>query len=280
MPLIKRAGQATLHYKIDDFTDPWKSAPVIILQHGFGRTSNLWYRWVPYLSRFFKVVRPDLRGHGDASLDFDTQTGYTAENLLGDMLAVVDQVSPGVPVHYCGESIGGIVGMVLAAERPDRLRTLALVSAPFSIPKHTQEVFALGYSSWQEAMRTLGSEKWTAATNGSTRFPAGTEAGLLDWYAKDMGRNDVEALVGLSLGAIKFDVSAQAARIKTPTLGLYPGNGTITRFDQESVRNTIPGVHMTLLPSEAHSIQFYMAKQCALQVLYHAAQHDGTVCDE
>jgi hypothetical protein len=37
---------------------------------------------------------------------------------------------------------------------------------------------------------------------------------------------------------------------------------------------------MTLLPSEAHSIQFYMAKQCALQVLYHAAQHDGTVCDE
>ena len=280
MPLNKRAGQATLHYKIDDFTDPWKSAPVIILQHGFGRTSNLWYRWVPYLSRFFKVVRPDLRGHGDASLDFDTQTGYTAENLLGDMLAVIDEVSPGVPVHYCGESIGGIVGMVLAAERPDRLRTLALVSAPFSIPKHTQEVFALGYSSWQEAMRTLGSEKWTAATNGSTRFPAGTEAGLLDWYAKDMGRNDVEALVGLSLGAIKFDVSAQAARIKTPTLGLYPGNGTITRFDQESVRNTIPGVHMTLLPSEAHSIQFYMAKQCALQVLYHAAQHDGTVCDE
>jgi 3-oxoadipate enol-lactonase len=183
-------------------------------------------------------------------------------------------------VHYCGESIGGIVGMVLAAERPDRLRTLALVSAPFSIPKHTQEVFALGYSSWQEAMRTLGSEKWTAATNGSTRFPAGTEAGLLDWYAKDMGRNDVEALVGLSLGAIKFDVSAQAARIKTPTLGLYPGNGTITRFDQERVRNTIPGVHMTLLPSEAHSIQFYMAKQCALQVRYHAAQHDGTVCDE
>ena len=34
MPFIKRAGQATLHYKIDDFTDPWKNAPVIILQHG------------------------------------------------------------------------------------------------------------------------------------------------------------------------------------------------------------------------------------------------------
>ena len=280
MPFIERPGQATLHYKIDDFTDPWKNAPVMILQHGFGRTSNLWYRWVPYLSRHFKVVRPDLRGHGDAPLDFDTETGYTPENMLGDMLAVIDEVSPGVPVHYCGESIGGIVGIMLAAERPDRLRTLSLVSTPFTIPKHTQEVFALGYPSWQDAMRALGSEKWVAATNGSTRFPAGTEAGLLDWYSKDMGRNNVEALVGLSLGAIKFDVSAQAARIKTPTLGIYPGNGTITRFDQERVRNTIPGVRMVLLPTESHSIQFFMAMQCAKLVLDFAAQRDGTAGDE
>ena len=280
MALIKREGQPTLHYEIDDFTDPWKNAPVIILQHGFGRSSNLWYRWVPYLSRFFRVIRPNLRGLGQSPLDFDPETGYTAEGFLDDMLAVLDEVSPGAPVHYCGESIGGIIGVMLAAAHPERLRTLSLVSTPLTIPKHTQEVFALGYPSWQEAMRTLGSEKWTAATNGSTRFPPDADPGMLEWYTRDMGRSNVESLVGMSKLAATLDVRAQAARVSTPTLGLYPGNGRITRFDEEMVRNTIPGIRMMLLPTEFHAVQFLMARQCAQQVFYFASQHDGIVYED
>ena len=66
----------------------------------------------------------------------------------------------------------------------------------------------------------------------------------------------------------------------TPTLGLYPGNGRITRFDQELVRSSIPGIRMVMLPSEFHAVQLFMAKQCARHVLYCAAQHDGIACDE
>lgn len=280
MPLIHRPGKPTLHYAIDDFTDPWKDAPVMILQHGFGRSSNLWYRWVPYLSRYFKVVRPNLRGLGDSPVDFDTTTGYSTEAFLGDILDVIDTVSPGRPVHYCGESIGGIIGVVLGGSHPERLRSLSLVSTPLTIPLHTQQAFAVGFPTWQEAMRTLGSEKWTAATNGGTRFPPGTEQGLLDWYSADMGRSNVDSLVGLSNFAKTVNVAEYAARISTPTLGLYPGNGTITRFDEDMVRKTVPGIRMVNLPTEYHSIQFFMAKQCAKQVLYFAAQQDGTLIDE
>ena len=279
MPLIHRPGKPTLHYALEDFTDPWKKAPVLILQHGFGRSSNLWYRWVPQLAAHFRVVRPNLRGLGDSPVDFDTTTGYTPEALLGDILDVINEVSPDAPVHYCGESIGGIVGIMLAAAAPERLRTLSLVSTPLTIPKHTQDVFAVGYPSWQEAMRTLGSEKWTAATNGGTRFPPNTEQGLLDWYSADMGRSKVDSLVGLSIMAKSIDVTEQARRIRTPTLGLYPGNGTITRFDEALVRKTVPGIRMVMLPTEFHSVQFFMAKQCAREVLYFASQHDGTAVD-
>ncbi len=280
MPFIRRPGKPTLNYAIDDFTDPWKNAPVIILQHGFGRSSNLWYRWVPYLSRHFKVVRPNLRGFGDSPVDFDQSTGFSADAFLEDILAVIDEVSPGAPVHYCGESIGGIVGVLLAASHPERLRTLNLISTPLAIPQHTQESFAVGYPSWEEAMRALGSEKWTAATNGSTRFPADTEQGLLDWYSADMGRSHVESLVGLAIASKSFDLREHAKRISTPTLGMYPGNGRITRFHEELVRKSIPGIRMVMMPTEFHSIQFFMARQCAKQVLYFASQFDGTPCDE
>ena len=54
MPVVKRTNKPHLFYELDDFTGPWKNAPFILLQHGFGRSSKFWYRWVPYLSRFYK----------------------------------------------------------------------------------------------------------------------------------------------------------------------------------------------------------------------------------
>ena len=53
-----------LHYYEDDFSDPWRAAPAILLQQGFSRNGQFWYTWVPLLSREFRVFRPDLRGMG------------------------------------------------------------------------------------------------------------------------------------------------------------------------------------------------------------------------
>jgi len=64
MPSLTRPGKPTIHYEIDDYSDPWKHAPILMLQHGFSRSHRVWYSWVPYLSRFYKVVRADLRGLG------------------------------------------------------------------------------------------------------------------------------------------------------------------------------------------------------------------------
>src|SRR5690348_4328273 len=111
MPIVKRPGQPDLHYALDDYTDPWKNAPHLILQHGFGRSGRFWYSWVPYLARWYKVVRTDIRGLGQSSADFDLEQGFTVDHLIGDILAVMDDVGAR-NVHFCGESMGGILGMV------------------------------------------------------------------------------------------------------------------------------------------------------------------------
>ena len=89
---------------------------------------------------------------------------------------MIDMLGGG-PVHYCGESLGGILGIVLAARAPEKLRTLTLVAAPVTIPKATQEAFALGHASWQDALRALGSKGWSLGVNAATRFPPGTDPG-------------------------------------------------------------------------------------------------------
>ena len=53
-----------LAYCIDDFTDPWKKAPVLLLLHAAMGSARRYYAWVPPLSRHYRVVRMDLRGHG------------------------------------------------------------------------------------------------------------------------------------------------------------------------------------------------------------------------
>ena len=60
MPFAQKPGRPPLHYVLDDYTDPWKNAPYILLQHGNGRSGAFWYSWVPYLTRFYRVIRPEL----------------------------------------------------------------------------------------------------------------------------------------------------------------------------------------------------------------------------
>src|SRR5690348_6998359 len=142
MPYVERSGKPRLHYSVDDFTDPWKDAPYIVLQHGNGRSSRFWYRWIPYLSRFYRIIRPDARGLGLSSADFDLNRDVTVELLIEDLVAVLDHVGA-KSVHFCGESMGGIMGLAFCAMRPERVRTLTLVATPVYISDKMKETYSL-----------------------------------------------------------------------------------------------------------------------------------------
>jgi 3-oxoadipate enol-lactonase len=280
MPELRRAGKPMLHYALDDHTDPWRNAPHLILQHGYGRSGRFWYSWVPYLSRFYKVVRPDLRGLGQSGIPDDLETGLSVEAYIEDLRAIIAALGEG-PVHYCGESLGGILGMALAARHPETLRTLSLVAAPLLINKDTQKAFAFGHPTWQDALRQMGSRNWAEAANGATRFPEGTDPGLLAWYADEMGQSSVEVLIRMSRIASTVDATPVLDRIRTPTLGLYPQHAPVTIQTQEqTLKQKIAGLRIVHVPSRHHTIQNLMPATLATAVLHFAAEHDGIACRE
>ena len=280
MPELHRAGRPTLHYALDDYTDPWRRVPYLFLQHGYGRSGRFWYSWVPYLSRFYKVVRPDLRGLGQSGIPDDLETGLSVEAYIEDLLALIESLG-GEPIHYCGESLGGILGMVLAAQHPQHLRTLSLVAAPLLINQDTQRAFAFNYPTWQEALQTMGSRKWADAANAATRFPEGTDPGLLAWYADEMGKSSVDVLIRMSRIASTVDATPYIGRICTPTLGLYPEHAPVTIQSQELIlKERIRSLKIVHVPSRHHTIQNIMPATLAGEVLHFAAQHDGVACRE
>ncbi|HEY4301625.1 MAG TPA: alpha/beta fold hydrolase [Candidatus Didemnitutus sp.] len=280
MSTVKRAGAPALHYVVDDHTNPWDDAPYLILQHGNGRSSRFWYSWVPYLSRFYRVVRPDARGLGRSSADFDLDRDMTVEALVGDLVAIIEALG-NRPVHFCGESMGGILGIALAATHPHLVRTLTLVSTPVSINRKVKADYALGHASRTDAVREVGMKAWLEETNRSTRFPPSADPGLIAWYNEEFLRNRPEVQLAMARLVNEADAVPYLPRIEAPVLGLYPTGGSITDDHQErALAEGIRNLRIVHLPTSFHKVQLLYPAACAGQLLHFISQHDGTVCRE
>ena len=97
--------------------------PTAVLVHGFGASKDGWLAFAAALPDSFRVLIPDLPGHGDSSAD--TTRPYDAPRLAASVERWLDAVAPG-PVHLAGNSLGGEVAALVALARPEQVRTLAL----------------------------------------------------------------------------------------------------------------------------------------------------------
>jgi len=275
MHCLKRKGEPDLHYTIDDCTDPWKDAPYLFLQHGNGRAGRFWYSWVPYLSRHYKVVRPDARGLGKSAAG-----EITLEALVGDLAAIIGALGAG-PVHFCGESMGGILGIALAALHPGFVRTLTLVATPVYISDRMKETYSMGHASRVDAMKAMGRDAWLKATNRSTRFPPDIDPGLLQWYEAEFARSDYEVQLAYSRLVNGASAADFLPRIAAPVLGLYPTNGPITSAEQEQMLiDRLRDFRIVHLPTQYHMIHHIAPATCASELLHFIARHDGVSCHE
>ncbi len=281
MPFIERQNKPKLHYLFDDFTDPWFDASYIILQHGFGRSAKFWYRWVPYLSRFLKVVRPDLRGLGESSADFELESGLTIDAFRQDLIGILDQLGIDA-VHYCGESLGGLLGIVLAAEYPERVKTLTLVSAPLNFNEGPLKALACGHASFADALNKMGSKDWAEATNSAARFPPDADPGLRRFFVEEIGKSRVEVLIALATLVPGIDVTKYLSRIKAPVLGIYPAaKSPLTNTDQEDLLlQQVRDIRIVHIASSWPTIHHLAPATCATEVLHFVSQFDGIPCRE
>jgi len=73
---LTTADGLKLAYYVDDFTDPWRKPDTLLLLHAAMGNSQRWFQWVPRLARQYRVVRFDLRGHGNTQFRFDLVRGF------------------------------------------------------------------------------------------------------------------------------------------------------------------------------------------------------------
>ncbi len=120
-----------------------EDAPPVVLVHGWPQCWWAWRHVIPKLAGHFRVIAPDLRGHGWTEAP---AAGYEKEQLASDLLALLDAL--GIErATWVGHDWGGWTGFLVALRAPERIeRMLALcIPHPWTNPDPRQLALVLSY---------------------------------------------------------------------------------------------------------------------------------------
>ncbi|KAH7000814.1 Alpha/Beta hydrolase protein [Ilyonectria destructans] len=274
-------GQVS-HYYLDSFVDPWlpeEKKPVIILNHGCARTANMWYSWVSRLARRFVVIRRDARGHGKSSFpkrispwsdqqnnEYEGGYQWDLDTMLCEIVDMLDQLNI-KKVIFLGEATSGEIGHAFAAKYPERIIALITCSTPTLLPPAAVNMFAVGESSWPEAVIKHGSRGWNKrlAKNPGT-LPK--DPVYLEWLLDEAGKTEKEGLAGYVIFLTHLTSRPFLKNIKSPYLILAPTNSAAVPLSQSRwISEQVSGSKVVEIEAPGHEIFSEASDKCIDAVL-------------
>ncbi|MEO3471453.1 alpha/beta hydrolase [Roseomonas sp. CAU 1739] len=245
--MLETADGISIHYVIDDFTDPWTSVPTVVFIHGLSESGQAFGPFVPALSRHMKVVRMDLRGYG-LSPAMPADHSWKFDGLVEDVAALIRSLA--VPkVHLVGGKIGGTISLAVAARHPDLIDRLAVLGAPASLKE-----MASVTPGWRQQIAREGVVSWVRATNGG-RMGSKMTPDQLEWWARMMGRTAPSTLEGFLQMVPSVDVRDEVHRISAPTLVVTTtgsGLGSVETVRAWQVK--IPNSRLEVVESDSYHV--------------------------
>jgi 3-oxoadipate enol-lactonase len=257
MAEFRPSPDLVMHYRVDDFTDPWRRPQTTLMLHGNAESGLAWYAWVPKLARHYRVVRPDMRGFGESTA-MPRDYAWTLDRLIEDFCRLMDHLDV-ARFHLVGAKIGGTIARAFAARRPDRLLTLTVVGTPpplragaaERVPELIRDFETHGVEYW--ARQNMG------ARLGSSFPPEGFE-----WWTKFMGRTAVSTQIGFMGSIACADIRADLPRITCPTLVItteQSGLGTVE--ETRAWQRQIPDSELLVLAGNSYHVAATHADRAA-----------------
>jgi 3-oxoadipate enol-lactonase len=223
-----------------------EDAPVLLLGGSLGANLSMWQPQVAALSARFRLIAFDQRGHGSSPVP---PTPYTVAELGADVVALMDHL--GVQrASYAGISIGGMAGIWLGANAPDRLDRLVLMCTSAHAPPASR---------WLERVRVVRAA-------GTTEVIA--DAVVERWFTPEWAHEhrdavaahramivatDPEGYCGCCEAISTMDLRDELPRVTVPTLVIGGSKDLALPPDhQRLIAGSIPEARLELLEDAAH----------------------------
>lgn len=225
-----------LAYRIDGPED----APLLVLSSSLGTTTRLWEPQLDAFTARFRVLRHDHPGHGDSPLP---DGPFSVDEIASAVLELID----GERFSFCGLSLGGMVGMCLAASAPARVETLTLCCTGAK----------LGTSEdWLDRAATVRAEGTGVLLDRLRErwFTAGFRDGAVaQSYLDELLTIDSEGYARCCEAVAEFDFRDRLGEIEAHTLVIVGEDDPVTPPEVvETLAERIQNVETVVVPNAAH----------------------------
>jgi len=237
---ITRDGIA-IEVRMDGETDA--TAPTIMFANSLGTSLHLWDGIISLLPKELRIVRYDLRGHGQSDVP---DAPYTMGQLVSDAEAVCDALDVR-DAMFVGLSVGGMIAQGLAVKRPDLMRAMVLsnTAAKIGTPKMWQERIDAVATQGLQAMADAVLQRWFG------RDFYGTPA-MAPWKEMLLA-TPPQGYAGVCAAIAGTDFYTPTSGLRLPTLGIAGSQDGATPPDlvRETV-DLIPGSQFHLMQRVGH----------------------------
>lgn len=227
---IHKSREAQIHYALEGQS----GAHVLVFSNSLGANYSMWDAQAREFQNKFRILRYDTRGHGQSS---SPPGPYSIEQLAKDVIALLDALDLD-RVHFCGLSMGGMIGMWLGLHAPERLNKLVLCNTGAKIG--TPE----GWNARIEAVRENGMKSIAPAVVERWFTPAFRQKSpaVISNTLKMIEEANADGY-SACCGAIRdFDCREQLSAIHTPALVISGAHDPATPpADGRFLAQKIPG---------------------------------------
>ena len=229
------------------FVDEGSGFP-LLMGSSLGTDSRLWAPIGTALTDSRRVIRYDHRGHGSSPVPAGD---YTLEQIATDALELMDSL--GIEqADYCGVSMGGMVGMWLAANHPSRIRRIVLASTSAHLAPQQPWIdrAALVRAEGMASVVQPTLERWLTPEFRAADSPA--VSGIRD----QLEGTDPQGYAGCAMAVGEMDLRADLSSISAPTLVIVAEDDPSTppshgEFIAEAIGGAelvrVPGRHLALV---------------------------------
>jgi 3-oxoadipate enol-lactonase len=252
---------ARLHHRLDG---P-EGAPVLVLSDSLGSRHTMWDVQAPDLVERFRLLRYDHRGHGQSEVP---DGPYEIADLGRDVLALLDEL--GIErASLCGLSLGGMTGMWLGINAPDRIERLVLSSTAAHFPP------AEMWTERAEVARSEGTGALADATLERWFTPAFHERRPeeIERFRQMLDTTPGEGYAGCCEAIREMDMRADLGSIKAPTLVIAGDDDPSTPPDwNRELAEAIPGADFRMLQDARHIANVARPREFTDLVLGHLGE--------
>jgi len=259
MPFVNAQG-GRLHYEVHDLASPWVANPVtIVFHHGIAENLHVWHEWLPHFCARYRMVVFDARGCGQSTSPAQGHD-WSLEQFAGDVLDVA-QAAGANRFHFIGESLGGTVGLYLAAKLGDRLLSLTAsnCAAHDGMLQHV--------AGWRNVIGKHGQRTWAERMMAQRFHPNTLPQAQYDWLLEQYATCSASTVLAQAGLLAEADLTAQLGAIRVPTLLLCPDAGSFAPAAHAAeMQSLIPGAELQVFAHARDGMLLSHAASCAQTV--------------